>query len=67
MIMCHMVADSFEELHRMADAIGIGRRHFQKDHYDICKSKRKEAVRLGAVGYAEREIVRIINRRGDEV
>ena len=51
MKMCHMVADTVEELHEMAEKLGL-RKWFQKDprmpHYDICKSKREEAVALGA-------------------
>lgn len=43
MVMCHMLADSPDELHAMADRIGVARRHFQGDastpHYDICKAK----------------------------
>ena len=43
MKMCHMLADTLDELHAMADRIGVARRHFQTDssapHYDICKSK----------------------------
>lgn len=65
MIMCHMVADSIEELHEMADKIGIDRRHFQcspksaYDHYDICTSKRTEAVRLGAIEVSTRRIIEV--------
>lgn len=49
MIMCHMLADSEEELHAMADATGVARKWYQDWHYDICLSKRKQAVALGAV------------------
>lgn len=50
MKMSHMMADTDEELHAMADAIGIARRHFQKgDHYDISITKRNLAIRNGAV------------------
>lgn len=53
MKMCHMLADTLDELHAMADRIGVARRHFQTDssapHYDICKSKRALAVKHGAV------------------
>jgi hypothetical protein len=58
MIMCHMFADTEEELDVMADAIGVARRWKQgKDyssigeliHYDIAKSKRALAIRDGAI------------------
>jgi hypothetical protein len=55
MVMCHMIADTPDELHAMADRIGVARRWFQAPpkasfwHYDICKSKRAEAVVAGAV------------------
>ena len=53
MIMCHMVATDLEELHQMADKIGVSRRHFQKHrfhpHYDICLAKKKLAIQFGAV------------------
>jgi allophanate hydrolase subunit 1 len=47
-----MLADSIEELHQMADKIGISRRWFQDKkykHYDICKSKRSLAISYGAI------------------
>ena len=53
MIMCHMIADNIDELHAMADKIGVSRRWFQgktaNAHYDICMSKRALAVEYGAV------------------
>lgn len=61
MIMCHMVADTDEELHAMADAIGISRRHWQApgplkhSHYDIALSKKALALRLGAVPITQRQ------------
>lgn len=51
MIMCHMLADTVDELHEMADMIGVARRHFQNHstpHYDICKAKRALAIDHGA-------------------
>jgi len=47
--MSHMVADSIEELHQMADEIGLPRKWFQRHHYDICYSKKKLAVENGAI------------------
>lgn len=62
MMMCHMTADTLEELHAMADKIGIRRKWFQGDHYDICKSKRALAVRLGAIECDGKTIVRVIRK-----
>lgn len=49
MIMCHMIATDEGELHAMADRIGIARRWYQGDHYDISLGKRALAVAAGAV------------------
>lgn len=53
MVMCHMIADTPEELHAMADRIGVARRWFQRHasfpHYDVCKTKRGLAVAAGAI------------------
>ena len=55
MVMCHMIADTPEELHAMADRIGVARKWFQKPpkasfwHYDIAKSRRALAVEAGAI------------------
>lgn len=60
MKMSHMIADSEIELHAMAVKIGVDRKHFQcanYPHYDICKSKRAIAVKLGAVEITTRQLV----------
>jgi hypothetical protein len=57
MIMCHMLGDDEEELHLLASAIGVKRKWFHRGHYNICKAKRAEAVRLGARQVSAREIV----------
>ena len=55
MVMCHMIADTPDELHAMADRIGVARRWYQQPpkasfwHYDIAKSKRALAVEAGAI------------------
>jgi len=49
LIMCHMVSDSEIELHGMATAIGVHRRHFHRGHYNICMTMRAKAVARGAV------------------
>lgn len=63
MLMCHMIADTEEELHRMADMIGVARRHYQSHtkypHYDICKQKRQLAIQAGAIEVSSKELIRI--------
>ncbi len=52
MVMCHMIADTLPELHRMAESIGMERNWFQPlsfPHYDVSLSRRAAAVALGAV------------------
>lgn len=50
---CHLLADERDELHRMADALGMPRRFFQDHpwrwHYDLPAPLRADAVALGAV------------------
>lgn len=52
---CHMWADEIEDLHAMADRLGISRRRFQQPprarwlHYDLSAEQRRRAIRLGAV------------------
>jgi hypothetical protein len=53
MVMCHMIADTSDELHEMAAKIGVARRWVQdagsyREHYDICLSRKAKAIRLGA-------------------
>lgn len=66
MLMSHMMADTLDELHVMADRIGVDRKHFQQHsrhpHYDICKSKRALAVVYGAVPVSTRVMLNAIRR-----
>lgn len=48
MKMSHMMADTYYELHAMADAIGLSRKWFQGDHYDVSMTLRAKAVAMGA-------------------
>lgn len=64
MIMCHMIADSRDELLAMADLIGVSRRWLQKagtiyEHFDISRAKRNLAVRAGAVEITKRDLVKL--------
>lgn len=68
MTMCHMLADTEDELHAMAERIGVARRWHQyagtaKSHYDICLSKRTLAVAAGAVEIDRSKVVEIIRSR----
>jgi hypothetical protein len=56
MRMSHMIATDENELHDMAREIGIERRHYQRDHYDICMSKRNLAISLGAMPITYRQL-----------
>ena len=49
MKMCHMIADTDDELRAMATKIGVAQRWHQGDHFDIALSKRALAVANGAV------------------
>jgi hypothetical protein len=64
---CHMVSDAgFDELHRFAARLGIPRRRFQGDHYDLHAALRERALALGAIEVATSElIVRMAGARGD--
>jgi len=68
MVMCHMVADTTDELHAMADRIGVARQWYQgppktrHPHYDIALSKRALAVAAGAVEIRWRDAPAISRR-----
>lgn len=63
-VMCHMVADTEAELHAMADRIGVARRWYQGDHYDVTQTKRAEAIKAGARAIPLRQLARMVwNRR----
>jgi hypothetical protein len=57
MKMCHMVADTAQELHEMANKLGIKFEHYHNYHYNICQSKRRKAIELGAVKITFRQAV----------
>lgn len=65
-IMCHMIADTEEELHAMADKIGVARKWYQGDHYDITQSKRELAVKAGAKELTLRELANMAMKRRRE-
>jgi len=69
MKMCHMLADTDEELHAMAELIGVQRKWWQSpdhtsgSHYDIALSKRSLAVLCGAVEITLRQAGAMNSRR----
>ena len=56
MRMSHMIADTDDEAHAMAARIGVARKWYQGDHYDICRSMREKAVKAGAVEITIRQL-----------
>lgn len=65
---CHMFADTLEELHAMADKIGMKRSWFQNKpelpHYDLVASRRKKAIQFGAIDDHSCEIMILARRKG---
>lgn len=59
----HMTADSLDELHSFATAIGVKRCWYHRakvhPHYDITQSQRDTAVRNGANMVSSRELLLI--------
>jgi signal recognition particle subunit SEC65 len=65
MLMSHMAADSLEELHEMADMVGLQRKWFQDSllpHYDLCQSKKRIAIHHGAIKVSTKELIAIIKQ-----
>ncbi|WP_436794292.1 DUF4031 domain-containing protein [Actinospongicola halichondriae] len=61
----HLVSDeSYDELHDFAARLGIPRRAFQGDHYDVPAHLRLEAIELGATPVDSRYLVRRLREAG---
>ena len=69
MIMCHLIADTDEELHAMVDKIGVNQCWHQSppkashSHYDIALSKRALAISFGAIEVSVRQAAVMVNNR----
>jgi Protein of unknown function (DUF4031) len=68
---CHLLADTRDELHAMADQLGIPRRFFQDHpwrwHHDLPAQLRPQAVALGAREISMHEVGALLARRRAEV
>lgn len=68
MKMCHLIADSTDELLAMVDKIGVQRKWIQypntsHEHFDICSSKRRLAIRHGTIEISQIELARKIKEK----
>jgi len=68
MLMCHLAADSTDELLRMVDRIGVHRKWLQHpgawdEHFDVCLAKRRLAIRHGAQPVTRRELMAYLRAR----
>lgn len=68
MIMCHMVADTTEELLDMCTKIGVAHKWIQykgtyNEHFDICLTKKKKALQQGAIEIGFRDYATFVNKR----
>ena len=63
----HLVSDvSYDELHAFAERLGVPRRAFQGDHYDLPPRVRERAVALGTEEVSTKELLlRMAGPRGD--
>ncbi len=61
----HLVSDvSYEELHSFAGELGVPRRAFERDHYDIPSHRYGDVVAAGAMEVSSREVVRLLHGAG---
>jgi hypothetical protein len=68
MIMCHMIADTTDELLSMCDKIDVARKWIQnadtpREHFDIALSKRALAIKLGAISITLEQCGCMVYRR----
>jgi hypothetical protein len=61
----HLVSDrSYDELHAFAAELGIPRRAFERDHYDVIADRYAAAIAAGALPVTSREIVARLHAAG---
>lgn len=69
---CHMIADTVDELHAMAERIHMKREWFQGmpehfPHYDLMPRRRHWAINFGAVELGNRDFVRKMQELRDGI
>lgn len=68
---CHLVADSLDELHEFAAALGLRRSWFQgkasHPHYDVTTTVRDRALQLGATPGSKVQIITSAKRLREEL
>ena len=65
MLWSHLVSDSsLEELHDFARRMGIPRRSFDLDHYDVPETRYEEMVAAGAEPVSIRQLVERLRDSG---
>lgn len=72
MTMVHMIADTTDELLRMADTIGVNKKWIQKsgtayEHFDVCLAKRKLALANGAKEITLREEAKLYEQKNRSI
>ncbi|HET7385795.1 MAG TPA: DUF4031 domain-containing protein [Nocardioidaceae bacterium] len=61
----HLASDtSYDELHRFAQLLGVPRRGFDRDHYDIPAERYEAVVAAGAVPVSSRELIVRVSEAG---
>jgi hypothetical protein len=61
----HLVSDvSYAELHAFAELLGVPRRGFDRDHYDVPADRVPLAVWLGAAPVPSKELVARLHAAG---
>ena len=55
-----MIAEQEKELHLMANRIGLERKRYQGDHYDLPMPKRALAVKYGAIQITMRQLAALV-------
>lgn len=62
----HLSADSVDELHGFAQAVGINRCWYhagaRHPHYDITETQRATAISNGAIAVSQRELMQVARR-----